>query len=209
MYDNLFLMLTVNLLWFFFSLPVVTLPFTTLSLFWITRKIAKKEKTRAKDFLKGIKVFAKEALALELFLFIFLIFPLFNILVVSNYIGGKAGSVIFVFSFFVFMVSFTVSLYFLPLWVAGNGALDSFKYAVFFIRDNVFFSFWLIIETVIALFIFGISGLGIVLLMGSGGALFLNNTFLEVFSKYEKEKPVNYQEYEQRSLKEIYLFWQQ
>jgi len=208
-YDNLGVALLVNIVWLVLSLPIITLPFTFIGLFGVSYKIAKRDKVLLRDFFSSIKRLFKAGIFLEiLFLFLFWL-PFFNIVVIAPAMGKGEGLLVLLFSVF-FLALFTlVSLYFFPLLLADNGFTNSFKYAIFFVRDNARFTILLLMQIFVLLFVFIISGFGIILLSGIVVTIFLQNVLQELVAKYKQDQVVDYSEYEKRSLREIFLFWKE
>lgn len=208
LYDNLGILLVGNLIFLLASLLVIPFPFLCAGMFLFTRSAALRKDLKVKDIFNVYHFLGKKRFfCVGFFVLFFLCFPFLNLTFTQAVSAGSASTVFKGMSFCVLFVVSLVSLYFFPMLAAGNEIRKSLAYSLFFIRANILYTLLNLMMVFLLGFFLAVSGVGIVLFLFSAISLYINNIFIYAFDVYSKETKIKYKFYNERSLKEIFLFW--
>lgn len=198
-YDNILLLFIINVIWIFFSASIVLMPTATLSLFFISYLIAHGNDVKLKSYFIFIyKLFAKSTV-LCLALTLILLILIFNF---RFYIqkSGIIGLTLTGFSFWLILFSLLSFQYSFVLACKFNNILKIISYSYIVTFDNLKTSLIIFISLAMLLvlnIILPIIGMSII-------ALYLQNIFLEIEQKYNKDLQITDPK---RNFKEIFKFW--
>lgn len=198
-YDNLGLLLLANTLWFLFSITIIGLPTVTAALFNLAYLITLDISVKLKDFFIFMpkKIFISTFVILILCLiYIFLLFNIRFYLHRFGIIGVIFGGI----SFWLLIFSLIASVYIFPLICRYNNYWKIFKYSFILTIDNLKITLILFITTILLLVMeIVIPVISIAIL-----AIFTQNVFLEIESRYNSEIIIKEP---RRNFREIWNIW--
>ncbi|MCX7796399.1 MAG: hypothetical protein N2380_07760 [bacterium] len=180
-YMHLTEIIILSLLWFFFSIPIITMPASICGIFCAINDL-KDEKKVARDFLKGFRLYFSKTLPLGLVL-LFLILVLVSSL--WYYVNVRSTySLIFTMfqSTIVIFILFT-QIYTLPLMVNQNlNLINSVKISAILILSDIFFSLSVFLELIFISILLTFSIVGLPLLFGIM-CIFINYCLMDLIEK--------------------------
>lgn len=198
-YDNLGLLLAVNILWLLLSITLVGFPTATAALFYISYLIVLDMPVRLKDFFSFLleKFIISTCIILILVVVIFFLF--FNIRFYSHHFG-ITGLILGGISFWLLIFFLLTSLYIFPLLCRYNSLRDILKYSLILNMDNLKTSLILFITTLILLSI----GVIIPIISFAVLSVFTQNLFLEIQCRYNPNLAIDDP---RRKFKDIWKMW--
>lgn len=199
-YDNLGLVLIVNILWLLFSITILFLPVATFSLFYIAYLIVHDKPVKAKYyFISLLKDFLKSTSLIFFICILFLVFIFNMIFYLKRF--GMLGIILAGIIFWLCFFSAIACVYVFPFLCRQKGGLKILYYSYLLVLDNfkisliIFFTCLILILIEILL---PIIGMGIL-------AIFIQNAFLEVETRYKPEIEIAIPK---RKFRELVKMWE-
>lgn len=198
-YDNLGLLLAANILWLLFSITIIGFPAATAALFYIARLVVLDMPVRLKDFFSFLlqKFIISTCVILISGIIVFFLF--FNIKFYFRHFA-IIGLILAGISFWLLIFFLITSLYIFPLLCKYNNLWKIMKYSFILTMDNL--------KTTLILFVTSSAFLTFALIVPILSiavlAIFIQNVFLEIQSRYNQEIIINEP---RRNFKEMWKPW--
>lgn len=198
-YDNLGLLIAINILWLLCSITVIGLPAATTALFYIAYLIVLDKSVKFNNFFVFLLKYFFISTFITLILCIGYLFLLFNIRFYLHHFG-IIGAIFGGTSFWLFIFFLLILIYIFPLMCRYNNFLRILKYCFILTMDNLKTTLILFFTTIVFL------GLEIIIPIISLAilAIFIQNAFLEIESRYNSEIEIKEP---RRNFREIWKMW--
>lgn len=198
-YDNLGLIIAANILWLILAFTILLIPAATASMFYVAYLIVHERSVSIKTFFIGLpKYFLKSTFLLLIICAVFLLL-IFNMLFYLQHFG-ITGIILAGISFWLCVFSATAFLYIYPLLSRDKSLWKILRYSYILVLDNPKVTLQLFICLVILLFlevILPIIAIGVL-------AVFLQNSFLEIMSRYNPDIEIAEPH---RKFRELWRIW--
>lgn len=198
-YDNLGLLILSSLLWLVFSFTILLLPIATAAIFYIAYLIALDKPVNIKNyFLCAPKYFFRSALIIFSMCAVFLALA-FNMKFYIKHFG-ILGLILSGITFWLFLFSVMALIYIFPLITRDKHIWETLRYSYILVFDNFKITLQLLIYLVFFLFleiILPIIGIGLL-------AVFFQNSFLEIISRYNPDMEITEP---RRKFRELWRVW--
>lgn len=180
-YLHLTEIIVLSLLWFFFSIPIITMPASTCGVFYAIKDLSG-EKKAIRDFWVGFKIYFLKTLPLGLVL-IFLLLVLISSLWYHINTRSIYSLIFAIFqSIIVGFIIFT-QLYTLPLMVNHNlNLINSVKISAMLTLSDIFFSLSVFLELIFINILLAFSIVGLPLLFGMV-CIFINYCMVDLIER--------------------------
>lgn len=199
-YDNLGLLLAINILWLLFSITIIFFPVATAGLFYVAYLIIQERPVKVKDFFISFNKYFLKSTFLVFFLFTLYFVFIFNIVFYLKRLG-ILGLVLSGISFWLLLFTKFASIYIFPLLCRNKRTKDAIKYSYILLFDNFKITlitfFYLLILFFVELLL-PIMGMGII-------SVFIQNVFLEIEKRYNPKLEISEPE---RKFRELFKIWE-
>jgi len=183
-------MLILSLMWFIFSIPIITIGASTTALFFVTtRRIAEREGYITGDFWSAFKTNFKRATIIWLIVLAFASLIVFNLFLIAQFeVGGILTTVIFPAQLILMLQLVFISIYLFPMTARFEMTIkETIKTSFFMANRHLLTTITCVIMLAIIAYFSLIFG-PFVLFIGPGVyAMLASYSIMRVFKKYRPE----------------------